>query len=392
MRSTPRTASPMSRLDASINWRFMTDVALWTLDQALHIQSIPAPTFAEHARAHWVASAFRALGLAQVEVDEYFNVYGLLAASAPAAGRGVMISAHTDTIFAQQTDLTTRREGQLVFGPGLGDNSIGVAGLLGLIEALRRTGVPFKRDLWLVATTREEGLGDLGGMRAAFERLHGQIDRVINLEGLAFGHVYYAGIAVRRLHITASAPGGHSWLHYGRPSAIHSLLQLGSQITSLPIAQTPRTTLNVGMIEGGEAINAIAAHAGLWLDMRSEEHGALNVLERQVRAVIASCAAPGLEWSVEVVGDRPAGAVEIDHPLVLAALAALEQVGTRGILERGSTDANVPLAAGMPAVTVGITRGGNAHRLDEYIETNPIAQGMRHLTLLTLHQALGGEA
>jgi acetylornithine deacetylase/succinyl-diaminopimelate desuccinylase-like protein len=204
---------------------------------------------------------------------------------------------------------------------------------------------------------------------------------------MAFGHVYHAGIAVRRLHISATAEGGHSWLNYGRPSAIHGIVELGARIAALQPPQTPRTTYNIGMIDGGTTINAIASKASLWLDLRSEESTTLAELERIVRQQVTAVARPDLPFTIEVVGDRPAGSISPKHPLVQTALGALELVGIQGVLENGSTDANVPLAHGVPAVTVGITRGGNAHRLDEYIETEPVGDGLHQLVVLTLAAA-----
>jgi acetylornithine deacetylase/succinyl-diaminopimelate desuccinylase-like protein len=373
-----------------LSWSRMDDLAVQVVESAVAIQQIPAPTFDESARAAYVASQFATLGLTSVGRDERHNAYGLL----PGVYRnlpGLMISAHTDTIFPRETNLATRAVENTIYGPGLGDNSIGVAGLLGLAQYLARERITPLCDLWFVATAGEEGLGDLCGMKAAFARLKPYIAAVINLEGLAFGHIYHAGIAVRRLHITASTGGGHSWLHFGRPSAVHGILELGSRILAIQPAQTPRTTYNIGMIEGGQAINALATGAGLWLDMRSEEPGALATLEAQVRAAIDAVATPELVFRAEVVGDRPAGHISPDHPLVQGALAALERLGVRGTLESGSTDGNVPLSEGCPTVTIGITRGGNAHRLDEYIELAPVAAGMRQLITLTLAAAYSAE-
>lgn len=362
------------------------DLSVWAVDQALAIQCIPAPTFAEEQRAAYVAGAFRSLGLAQVETDELHNVYGLLPGrnrSTPA----IMVAAHTDTVFPYDTDLATRRDGDLIYGPGLGDNSMGVAGMLALIEALRRANITPECDLWIVAPVGEEGLGNLVGMRAAFARLKPHVGAVINVEGLAFGHVYHAGIAVRRLKITARTSGGHSWLHFGRPSAIHALIELGGKIIARQPVPSPRTTYNIGLIEGGQSINSIATEAAFWLDMRSEATGTLAAFEQSVRADIASLTTDEVKFGVEVVGDRPAGSIPTDHPLVLLALDALARVGVRGTLETGSTDGNVPLSEGCPTVTVGITRGGNAHRIDEYIETGAVAAGIRQLVMLTLAAA-----
>lgn len=376
----------MDKIDPMTDWRALPMLSQWALNRALAIQQISAPTFHEDRRAAYIEAQFKALNLAQVETDSVCNVYGRLPGKQSGA-KGILISAHTDTVFAADTDLNTRSEQGVVFGPGLGDNSMGVAGLLALIQFLRESQLTPATDLWLVATSREEGLGDLQGMKSAFNKLQDRVGMVINLEGLAFGHVYHAGIAVRRLHITVTAEGGHSWLHFGRPSAVHGLVELGARITHLQPPQSPRTTFNIGMIEGGKAINVIATTASMWLDLRSEDPGALETVEQQVRDDIESLTKEDLQFSVEIVGDRPAGHLSPDHPLVEGALAALEHVGIRGALETGSTDANVPLAAGCPAVTIGITRGGNAHRLDEYVEIAPIELGLRQLILLTLAAA-----
>lgn len=374
------------QLDRTLDWSALPVLAQQVFEQAVAIQQIPAPTFHESQRAEYVAAQFRMLGLTQVETDSYYNVYGLL----PGKNQqipGLMLAAHTDTVFPSETDLHVRRGGDIAYGPGLGDNSIGVAGMLGLADYLGQQHVEPECNIWFVATSREEGMGDLGGMKAAFNRLKSHVQKVINIEGMALGHVYCSGIAVRRLHITATAEGGHSWLNFGRSSAIHGIVELGALITTIRPVQTPRTTYNIGMIEGGQSINTIATEAGLWLDMRSEESGGLAQLEQEVRSHVLAASRPDLTFSVELVGDRPAGTISPDHPLVQGAMAALGQSGIQGILESGSTDANIPLAAGYPAVTIGITRGGNAHRLDEYIETQPVSAGLRQLIVLTLAAA-----
>lgn len=379
--------NPVDKLNQAIDWQWLNEMSEWVIEQAIAIQQIPAPTFHEAQRAAHVAAQFAALGLTNIQTDALYNVYGLRSGQNPNLP-AIMLCAHIDTVFPQDSDLTVQREDEIIHGPGLGDNSVGVAGMLGTARALALSHMPTPEcDVWFVATTREEGLGDLGGMKMAFERLRGRIGCVINLEGLAFGHVYHAGIAVRRLRITASAPGGHSWLHFGRESAIHGLVNLGTMITALQPPQQPRTTYNIGIIEGGHSINSIATEASLWLDLRSEDRAALAALEQTVRGQVQMMAKGELKFTIEVVGDRPAGAISTDHPLVQYALAALKQTGVQGSLETGSTDANIPLSVGCPAVTVGITRGGNAHRLDEYIETRTITLGLRQVLLLLLTSA-----
>lgn len=376
----------IDRIDQMINWQQLDDLTVWTVERAIAIQQIAAPTFAERTRAEHVANAFQALELTQVSVDDLCNVYGLLAGRQPDAP-ALMVSAHTDTVFPQNTDLAIKRDGDLIYGAGLGDNSIGVAGVLALVSALKRMSITPECNVWIVAPSREEGLGNLDGMRAAFARLKAALGSVINVEGMALGHIYHAGIAVRRLKISAHTPGGHSWLHFGRPSAIHAIVELGAKISALKPPTSPRTTFNIGMIEGGQSINSIATEAALWLDLRSEETSALAAVEQQVRAEIATLTKPEVRFEVAVVGDRPSGYLDPKNALVENALAALAAVGVRGTLETGSTDGNVPLSAGCPTVTIGITRGGNAHRLDEYIEVSGVALGLRQLILLTLATA-----
>lgn len=368
--------------DKQTDWSSLAQLADWTVKQGIAIQQIPAPTFAELARAKYVAEQFEALGLEQVEVDDYYNVYGLL--RSVNTGKGIMVSAHTDTVFGAETDLTTRTENDRIYGAGLGDNSMGVAGLLGCLQWVKQHNIQPETDIWFVATSGEEGLGNLGGMRIAYERLKNHIRAVINLEGLALGHIYYAGIAVRRLHITAKAEGGHSWLHYGRASAIHGIVELGAKITTIVPPKSPRTTYNIGLIDGGHSINSIATESSLWLDMRSEELEALMQLEQQVRDHVSALTNSSLSFEIEVVGDRPSGRVSPNHALVKGALTTLKRLGIQGVLEIGSTDGNIPLADGCPTVTLGITRGGNAHRLDEYIEVAPVATGLRQLIIMVM--------
>lgn len=355
------------------------------IDEALTIQQIPAPTFDEARRAAYIRSVFEAIpALRDIHVDALHNVYSRLPGR-DSARPALLISAHTDTVFPIETDLTYRRTEQQLHAPGIGDNSLGVAGLLGVLRLLQNH--PIESDIWFIANTREEGLGDLGGIRAVVDRLHGRIGACIVIEGMAFGQIYHAGIAVRRLRIHAQTAGGHSWLHFGQPSAIHELVKFAGRLTTLQVPTTPRTTYNIGLIEGGRSVNTIATDASLTLDLRSESSDTLAVLEKQVMLVLEGSHREGVLFRTEVVGDRPAGAINASHPLVHLAREALDTVKMTPILHTGSTDANYPLAKGIPAVTVGITSGGNAHRLDEYIDLPPIARGMWQLVLLTIAAA-----
>jgi acetylornithine deacetylase/succinyl-diaminopimelate desuccinylase-like protein len=364
----------------------LTALAEHTLEEAITIQQIAAPTFDERRRADYVYNRFKAQGLDSLEIDAVQNVYGRLAGTnshLPA----ILICAHTDTVFDVGTPLDIQRQGNRVYGPGVGDNSLGVAALLTLVDVLREQRLPV--DIWFVANSREEGLGDLGGMRAAYEKLSPCLRAALIIEGIAFGRVYHAGIAVRRLEISCRTPGGHSWLHFGRPSAIHALMKLGTQITALVPPTSPRTTYNIGVINGGRSVNSIASDASMLLDLRSEERAALAALEKEVMDLIEGNRAEEIDFSVKVVGDRPAGSIPLTHPLVQLADEVLKSIAVQPIYEAGSTDANVPLAFGLPAITVGVSYGGNAHRTDEYLETTNIPDGLWQLFLIATGVAMG---
>ncbi len=357
------------------------------LEEACQLQSIPAPTFHEQARAEAVAVRFREIGLEEVHSDEIGNVY----ARTPGRmiGPSVMVSAHLDTVFPHETDLALHEkpEANRWVGPGLGDNALGLAAMIQLAEALKREGVQPASSIEWVATVGEEGMGNLRGIRAACERLEDQVGITIILEGIGLGRIYHSGLGVRRLQIAVHGAGGHSWLNADRPSAIHHLVQIASGIVQEVIPpQNPRSSLNIGVISGGTSVNTRAAEATCLIDLRSLHADALASMERSLRQVVSRFQnAPHLSVETEVVGDRPSAALPSHHPLIQAASAVLEslKVGSAS-REVGSTDANIPLSLGIPSVCIGITTGGGAHTTQEYIDCDPIPTGMRQLTLLTL--------
>ncbi|HLB47372.1 MAG TPA: M20/M25/M40 family metallo-hydrolase [Anaerolineales bacterium] len=351
------------------------------IDRAIAIQQIAAPTFEERERAEYVAREFNALGLKDVEIDELGSVF---ARRPGGPATPILVAAHIDTVFPRGTDLTIERTPNRVVGPGIGDNSLGVAGLFAIVETLNAASVETPGDLWLTANVGEEGLGDLRGMRRVVERLGRRVRAMIVIEGMAYGHVYHQAIGVHRLRITASTEGGHSWHDYGRPSAVHGLVQLAAQITMLSAPVSPKTTFNIGQIGGGTSVNTIAREAALELDLRSEDPDTLAELVGQVESLIRDAAAPGLAVTHAVTSQRPPGSIPIDHPLVQLAAESLRTLGAEPVYERGSTDANIPLSLGLPAVVIGLCKGSNAHRPDEYIETNMLENGMKQLLMVVL--------
>lgn len=380
--STSQLTELHQQLAAQPAWDAVTDRDA-VVESALTIQQIPAPTFAEKRRARYVLEQMQVLGLDQVSMDDLHNVYGCLPGRSHTGA--ILVSAHTDTVFPQNTDLAVRREGNRIYGPGLSDNSISVAALLRLAQMLHTHTFQHDRTIWFVANTGEEGLGDLRGMRAAVDRLGEQLDAVLILDA-EYGTVVHAGVASRRYSIGVQAAGGHSWMDFGAPSAVHVLVRLAAQFTDLQVPTEPKTTFNVGVIEGGTTVNAIAQQASLLLDLRSTDVPSLEALVGQVEQIVnaARAAYPDVTITTEVVGDRPGGSINIQAPLVQLARAAYEAVGATVKFGSSSTDANIPLSRGIPAVCVGMSRGGNVHRLDEYLEIADIPQGMRAMLLLTL--------
>jgi acetylornithine deacetylase/succinyl-diaminopimelate desuccinylase-like protein len=234
-------------------------------------------------------------------------------------------------------------------------------------------------DLWLVADVGEEGLGDLKGMKAVVNRFGEDALAYIVLEGMSLGQIYHRGLGVRRYRIRVHTKGGHSWVDYGNPSAIHELADLVVKIKDLPIPVEPRSSVNVGVITGGTSVNTIAADASFELDLRSESTRVLMNLIEQVESLVEDADRKGGEAvrvNAEVIGDRPAGEIPADHPLVKTAIECFARNGIKAKLNIGSTDANVPLSRGLPAICVGLTTGGGSHTLGEYIDTKPVAQGL----------------
>ncbi len=347
------------------------------IELAISIQQIPAPTFEEAARAQFILEMFQQEALLDPQVDSAGNVLARL----PGQGKAppLIVSAHLDTVFPAETDLTIRREPGRIYGPGLGDNSLGVAGLFGLLWNLREQQIRLPGDLWLVANTGEEGLGDLKGMKAICERFGPNVLAYLVLEGMAYGHIYHKAIGVRRYKITAHTGGGHSWTDYGRPSAIHELSQLITQLSHLKLPGTPRTTINVGRMSGGTSINTIAALAWMELDLRSESTEILTHLAQDVEKIIEAAARPGISFQVEIIGQRPAGEIAISHPILQAAQKTLYTQGIEPGLTSGSTDANIPFSLSYPALVLGLTHGGGAHTIREYIQTEPVENGIQQL-------------
>jgi acetylornithine deacetylase/succinyl-diaminopimelate desuccinylase-like protein len=347
------------------------------LELAIRIQQEPAPTFGERKRAELVRDLFVQEGLGDVSIDEVDNVYARVHGDGKSAP--LVVSAHLDTVFHADTNLRCSRLDDRIYGPGIGDNSLGVASLFGLLWSLRERHSTLRGDLWLVGNTGEEGLGNLRGMKAVVDRFGETTKAYLVIEGTALGHVYHRAVAVQRFRITARTAGGHSWSDYGQPSAIHELARIVTAITSLPLPASPRTSLNVGTIAGGTGVNVVAPEAKLELDIRSESAEALTALVERVRQIVQSATREGVSTTMDMIGQRPGGQIADDHPLVQLAEQCLAELGLRASFTSGSTDANMPLSRGYPSLVLGITTGGGAHTPQEYIDVEPVEKGMDQL-------------
>jgi acetylornithine deacetylase/succinyl-diaminopimelate desuccinylase-like protein len=365
-------------IDPNINER--------VINLTINIQQIAAPTFDEQQRAEFIARTFCEQGIQDVELDQMGNVYARI------IGQGnkppLVVSAHLDTVFPRDTDLTMTWKSEKIVGPGIGDNSLGLAGLLGLYWALNSSiyeqspRLPLASDVWLVANVSEEGLGNLSGMQAVVNRFGKDVNAYIILEGMSLGYIFHRALGVKRYQINIHTKGGHSWLDYGNPSAVHVLADLVVKINHLYFPAEPRTTYNVGVISGGTTINTIAAEASAQLDLRSLNPDVLGSISDQIEDLVELENRKGGEEiciHAEVIGERPAGEIPADHPLVKLAMECHSQNGVDPKLNIGSTDANIPISRGYPAICMGLTTGGGAHTTSEYIDIPPISQGLRIL-------------
>jgi acetylornithine deacetylase/succinyl-diaminopimelate desuccinylase-like protein len=362
--------------------RDVSDSLVETLiERTILITETPAPTNEEGERARVVRDMLANAGFEDIRVDALHNVTGRI----PGKNRNKMLllAGHTDTVFPLEMPIRVERSNDRLSAPGVGDNSVSVAAVVTLKRALDVLGVVPETDIVVTGNVGEEGLGDLRGMRAVVDALPG-LGAAIAVEGHSLSRITHRAIGSRRLKIKVKGPGGHSWGDAGRPSAIHHLAVIVSRLNSIKLKSEPKTSLNVGIFHGGISVNTIAAEAMALLDMRSESERALEDLVRTAQQHIHEKSPDGIEVSSEIVGDRPAGAAPRDRGIVPIGIAVLESLGIDVTCDASSTDANIPINRGIPAMCIGLTTGGNVHRLDEFIRIDPLRTGFAHLILTTL--------
>lgn len=373
--STIRGAWHQSTLYAARQLLFERDEAV--VRSQIEVSEIPAPTGDEGERGAWMVARMRELGLGDVRVDDAGNVIGRRAGRSD--GAAVVVCAHLDTVFPRDVDVRVRREGARLFGPGIGDNGRGLAALLALAAAIDGERLRTEAPIDFVATVGEEGAGDLRGAKHFFQNGGGGAIAAIALDGAGDERIVHRALGSRRYRIVFRGIGGHSWSAFGVPHPVHAAAITGARLARLALPQEPRTTLSIGRIGGGLSVNAIPEDGWLEVDLRSTSTAMLDRLDAELRAAGRAAESeenarrqrgtPPLSLAIDIIGDRPSGETSDRHPLVLAALEATRLVGREPELTTASTDANVPISLGIPAIAIGGGgRGGDAHTPAEWFE------------------------
>lgn len=356
------------------------------------LSEIPSPTGGERARGASVAERFRALGLQDVRTDDVGNV--VAARCGTTGGAPVLVCAHLDTVFPEGTAVGVAREGRQLAGPGIVDNSRGLAAMLALAEAVDGTTLRTRRPIIFAATVGEEGAGDLRGAKHLFAQLGTTPAACIALDGAGDDRIVHRALGARRMRVTFRGVGGHSWAAFGVPNPVHAAGAAAAKLAALPLPRTPRTTLSVCRIGGGISVNAIPEDAWIEIDLRSSSTDVLERTTAEIGLVLRAAAreenarrASGtspLDFAVETIGDRPCGELPKEHPLVRAAVDATYAIGRTPELVTASTDANVPISLGVPAIAIGAGgRGGGVHTPSEWYDNTDGALGVaRALTVL----------
>lgn len=366
-----------------------------TLQEQLAMAQIPAPSYGEKEKGEYVLRKFREIGLEEVHRDEAGNILGTL----PGTGAGpvILAAAHLDTVFSADTDVHIQRKGNRYYCPGINDDTRAIAELFTIVRAMRAAGIRGEGDLVFCANVCEEGLGDLKGVKHLFQKPY-VWDGFVTIDDPVTGGIIYTGTGSRRFQVTFRGKGGHSFGDFGIPNPVHALGRAISIISDFQVPEKPRTTFSVGVIQGGTSVNTIAEEASMLVDIRSREQGEIERLVKELeQAVFRALEEENGRWNreekvtveIRTVGDRPSGSQPSSCTIVRAAWDAALALGIRPEYRESSTDANVPISLGIPAVCVG--RGGResgVHTLQEWFEPEQAWLGPQRDLLLLL--ALSG--
>lgn len=361
-------------------------------ERQIQLAQIPAPPFGEAARAEWLQYRFRELGLKDIHIDAVGNVVGVLAGEDETAGY-VSLSAHIDTVFPAGTPLEIRRERDRLHGPGISDNAAGVIAMLGVAGALRENRLRTSAPIVLIGNVGEEGEGNLRGIRHIFDdtRWKDDIEFSVMIDGAGSDSIIAEGLGSRRFEVRVSGPGGHSWSDFGVPNPIVVLSKIITSFSATELPAKPRTTFNIGVVEGGTSVNSIPERACMRVDIRSIVLSEIERMEEALRRAVEDAKVQDIEIEVRTIGDRPSGELRSDSALLAMVRAVDTHLGITSRMQRASTDANIPLSQGREAIALGAGgTGAGAHTIHEWFDPYGRDLGLKRLLLLTL--ALTGVA
>jgi tripeptide aminopeptidase len=345
------------------------------------IAEIPSPSFHETKRAEYLIKAFPEAGLKDLTKLPRGSV--LAFTKSKDYRDTLLLAAHIDTVFPAGTDLTTSIEGSTLRGPGTGDNAANVAAIITLAEIIRDMGIRLSRNVAFCGDVCEEGMGNLAGMAEVMKYMGDRLGMVVAVDG-RMPHILNRSLAIRRYAITAHGPGGHSWMDFGTPSAVHEMGRVVAEVSALEVPTEPKTTFNVGTLHGGKTPNAIAQDCTAEVDLRSLEIKHLESLERAFLRIVRDAPAAGVDVKAKLVGERPACVQPPESDPVRTAREAATYMGLQPELGAASTDAALPASRGIPAMAMGTYRGQGVHTLEEYIELESLVSGLKWLTLTVL--------
>jgi acetylornithine deacetylase/succinyl-diaminopimelate desuccinylase-like protein len=374
------------------------------MDWQADLVAIPAPPFGEAARSAWLESRFTQAGLERVHIDAIGNVFGFIPSKQihpDSTGPVVILSAHLDTVFPAETPLNPIVDGDRLEAPGACDNGAGVVGMLAIAHALVHGNIELPAPIILVGNVGEEGEGDLRGVRHLYQNqtLAGRIAAHIVLDGAGADSAVTQALGSRRYRVTVTGPGGHSFTDAGTPNPITALSSALVVLAETPLPDEPRTTFNIGTIQGGTSVNSIPESVNASIDFRSTSPDQLLRLEVALHRAVEDAVdrsnqaikAPAirnrglLSFSIDKIGDRPAAHLPADAPLLEALRAVDRHLGLHTDLRLGSTDANIPLSLGVQSLSMGAGGlGGGAHTIAEWYSAQDRELGLRRVLLLTL--------
>ena len=398
--STPATSNSvvqdlLTAAPVQAAFRLFESEAEKITEEQIEICAIAAPPFGEQARAEYFQRKLSECGLTQTEIDEAGNCLALYEGRQSASV--LVVSAHLDTVFPAATDLTLRRSGNRLLAPGISDDGCGLTALLALARAVTANKIQVDTSILFVGSVGEEGEGNLRGVRHLCNggKWAGRIAAFVSLDGAGLEQITNGALGSRRYRVQVRGPGGHSWGDFGVANPVHGLGRAISSLASYPAPLDPRTSFNVGRVSGGSSINAIPGEASMEVDLRSISENELVRLDaffrRMVRGAVEQENAtrrkdtPPLELSLSLIGERPSGETPANSPIVSLAQEATRALEAKPVLERASTDSNVPIALGIPAITLGAGgTSGNPHRIDEWYDPRDRHLGLKRALLVML--------